>query len=127
MSDRLIPCPACGRHVRVRDEVCPFCATSATGFAGSLALPSAAVVVFALAGCAGAAADPPGVDAGPPPIVDAGDAGDAGIDAGSGVAMYGAPGCDVAPSPARGGFDGELAALAAFGLVIARRRRRDQD
>jgi hypothetical protein len=28
MSDRLLPCPTCSRHIRVSESSCPFCATS---------------------------------------------------------------------------------------------------
>jgi hypothetical protein len=40
MTDaRLLPCPSCARHVRVSDEMCPFCAAALSDSRRSLPLP----------------------------------------------------------------------------------------
>lgn len=40
MSRRLLPCPACARHVAISEATCPFC-TGALDFSGAATLPVA--------------------------------------------------------------------------------------
>jgi hypothetical protein len=56
----LIPCPACQRHVRAEEKVCPFCAAriSESGASTSAVAGVAAAAVLALAGCGSKAQTP---------------------------------------------------------------------
>ncbi|MEO7035702.1 MAG: hypothetical protein ABI548_17360 [Polyangiaceae bacterium] len=103
----LVPCPECGRHVRVSETACPFCAlpldlagtpehrlpTSRLSRAATLAFGATLVSATALAGCGGDAETGTGSAAGAPGMSTAGAAGTstAGASTGGGIAIYGAP------------------------------------
>jgi hypothetical protein len=58
VSQRLVPCPECRRHVRAEEQRCPFCGgarRAGTGTAPAIALAAIAVV----AGCESGASPPP--------------------------------------------------------------------
>lgn len=134
----LAPCVACHRHVQSSDAACPFCGSTSAraappprldAFSSRLALVmgigGVTVACAAGDGSTGAplGADP--ADAGATAaIVDASDAGgDGSFDAGSAVAMYGAPGCDVAPPANGGGAAAPIAVAVAAALAVSRSRR----
>jgi hypothetical protein len=122
MSQLLAPCPACSRHVKTSEAVCPFCKGA---LAGDLAMPAvpgtsarlsraalfavSASIAVATGGAASACSSGTttgNVDAGPdagtqqaayggPPIDSGTDTGtDAGTDSGGQQAAYGAPPID---------------------------------
>lgn len=117
MSAKLVPCEACGRHVRQSEAACPFCrVTRAAGAAtpavsgelaprsraalmGFAASPGVVAISTALM-TAGCAVSSTGTDAGGS-VSDAGAAADAGLeeDAGAVGPLYGGPPED-AGSPA---------------------------
>lgn len=122
MAASLVPCPSCGRHVRVAERACPFCAASLSRGAQSAAvIPSAtqrmsraAAFTFAaslaIAGCGDSTPSPDAAvdsggntDTGNPSDngtpVDTGTPTDSGApdDNGGPVPLYGAP-ADVPPA-----------------------------
>ncbi|MBL8604701.1 MAG: hypothetical protein JNK72_22435 [Myxococcales bacterium] len=126
----LVPCPSCGRHVRVSEAACPFCATALPTDLAARAIPSssgrlkraAAFAFTATLTLAGCSDDPtPAADSGA--VVDAGgsDAGsqttDSGVrDAGPGddggaMALYGGPPVDAGSADAGPRDDGGAMAL----------------
>lgn len=115
MSDRLVPCPGCARHVRASSEGCPFCGATLVEAPAPAALPAARLgraalfafgaAALAATGCAehhgsrdAGAQEDSGVEQ------DAGDpTPDAGRDAGNIAPPYGAPPDDAGFAPLYGG------------------------
>lgn len=138
----LVPCPSCGRHVRVSEEACPFCASVLPTDLAARAVPAATsrmkraaafafTATLTLAGCSDDAA--PKVDsgaltdAGPQSdsatptdngnVADTGVVVDAGDDGGL-VALYGGP-PDSGVRDAGGTVDDDGGAMALYGLPPA--------
>jgi hypothetical protein len=123
MTQRLVPCSVCDRHVRVAESLCPFCGSTLprgrgeplpepppTGLSRAGLFAYRGVAAKAVAGAAllaAAACDSPRMAAygGPPPMPSQGIAApDAatGVDAGSSMSseVYGGPPPDAAPPDA---------------------------
>lgn len=127
----LVPCLACHRHVRAAERSCPFCGTGLPALAAPPRRPTARLgraATFAFgaaaltsAGCSstpapgvldagGGGADAPAIETDAPAIetdagleADAGDAIDAGIDAGGVAPPYGISPVDAGPGDDGGG------------------------
>lgn len=102
----LIPCSACGRHVRASEEACPFCGATVSASASSLPSPAAksrlgraalfafgATIAATTASCAADRGPAPLYGAPPPP--DSAMVMDAQSQDSSNMALYGAPAPDV--------------------------------
>ncbi len=121
MTDhRLVPCPGCARHVRVRDAACPFCGVSiadASGAAASMRvlrkrLPRAALFAvgagtIAIAACGDSSSSGPGMDVG-----------DSSTDAPMATALYGGPPGDGGALPVDASHDAsdhDTGIMASYG------------
>ncbi len=62
MTTALVRCSTCKRHIYASETSCPFCARSAMGTSGSIAVALTAAASIALAGCAN---DSPKIDPSP--------------------------------------------------------------
>lgn len=98
MSDRLLPCPACARHVRSSEGTCPFCAAGLPVARAAQPVPRSTgarlsrAALFALGASAAAAAACGGKA--DDSTFDSGVA-DGGAQEGPGVPIYGAPPSDA--------------------------------
>jgi len=109
MSQPLVPCPSCNRHIFVDTCSCPFCETklrvceaaravASTAHLSRAARLAAGAALVGIAACGGSVSTPA---YGAPPPHDA--SADAGADSGAGGGAGGAPGApDASPSDANG-------------------------
>lgn len=129
----LVPCPSCGRHVRVSEEACPFCASVLPTDLAARAIPAATsrmkraaafafTATLTLAGCSDDAA--PKVDSGS--LTDTQSPSDTGTDVGpaSDHPVYGAPPdvivqTDSGVRDAGNTVDDDGGAMALYGLPPA--------
>lgn len=113
MNARLLPCPACARHVRVSEEACPFCAAALPATMASRPLPRSPTTrlsraaLFALGTSAAAIAACGGSTEGDSSTF--GDGGAAEHEGGREMPLYGGP------PPHDGGGDAPFLVDAAYG------------
>ena len=114
MYQPLAPCPACSRHVKTAERICPFCKGALTEAIGESALPvassrlsrAAAIAFTASLAVTGAASASVGCSTGtiPGPTSDASPGPTPGPnDDGGNQAAYGAPAFDAGPDDSGGG------------------------